>query len=334
MASIQIQLPPFSEDSELISTASVPTCIPNEPCLDQSQNSVDEFLSKELSCPVLDELYPFLHLIGTKSSSHIHSLHNQIVKGRSILIAERPALHLIWYYKIIFVKPIPHCLLNAAFWERYLFPHSSVPGRDKFYAASDLSSNCRAALGFLRTYAHLIKHESDFRIAKTAHLLPDDVSYRDFQIFIEPFRHIPDNVVTLRYHYGQIRLTRLNWAVRVLRPKSLVKLANRKFPLYYQNRYIQTGQYLERFAAPLLFIFASLTLILSSMQVVLAARSEGTKAAFATVSWGFSVAIIIFIVALSILGCLFVGLFFTRQLAFGIRLQRKGARERGNNMGF
>lgn len=176
-----------------------------------------------------------------------------------------------------------------------------------------------AALGFLRTYAHLIKHESDFRIAKGAHLLPEHVTYTTFQIFIEPFRHLTDEAVSPRYHYGQIRLTRLNWAIRIFRPVTLGKA----LPLYYRNPYVQTNQYSERFGAPLLFLFASLTLVLSSMQVVLAAQGENTWRSFIRVSWSFSVAAILLVLALSFLACIAVLVHFLRQLIWGIRLQRR-----------
>jgi hypothetical protein len=314
--------------------------IPNEPCLDASKFSVDEFLHNELSCDVLDELYPYLHLIATKSSSHIAPLHDQIVKGRSILITERPGLHLVWYYKQIFIKPIPHCLLNASFWKQYLCPTSGVQVQGRtVYGLSNLSPSCRAALGFLRSYSHLIQHESDFHIAKSSHLTPFNITYTSFQIFIAPFRHISDEAVTPRYHYGQIRLTRLNWAVRLFRPSSgpshSLSKNIRWFP-YYQNRGTQTGEYFEKFGAPLLFLFASLTLILSSMQVVLAARPEGSQGSsrpFQTVSWGFSVTVIIFIVGLSLCGGVFLVALFSRQLVFGVRLGRKRTGEGEKNEG-
>jgi hypothetical protein len=330
-----VLIPPFDPGNELVANdTTMPLqspSIPNEPCINGSQACVDEFLHKELSCPVLDELYPYLHLFEAKKSTHITSLHDQIVKGRSVLIAEKPALHLIWYYKMIFIKPIPHCLLNSTFWEQYLCPSSGVQqGNHLLCASTALSPTCRAALGFLRTYTCLIQHESDFRIAKASHLVPDHVSYTAFQIFIEPFRHIPDDAVTLRYQYGQMRLTRLNWAVRIFRPASL--RGRRK--LHYRNLYIQTGQYLERFGAPLLFLFASLTLILSSMQVALAAKPEGGSKGFSIVSWGFSVAVIIFIVGLSVMGFVFVVLLFSRKLAFRIQLQRRQTGEILKNQGF
>ncbi|KAN0108807.1 hypothetical protein V8E51_008549 [Hyaloscypha variabilis] len=319
-----LQVPPFDRRLELVHD-SVPTesgeiPIPNEPCVETTAESVTQLLSRELSCETLDELYPALHLITTLSSANVHPLHDQLAKGRCIKITEEPRLHLIWYYHTIFVKPLPHCLLNHGFWEQYLRPSTldKTPQERTLYNPSLLSDNCRAALGFIRTYAHLIRHESDFRIAKDEHLIPEHVTYTEFQLFIEPFRYVSDDAVSLRYHYGQIRLTRLNWAVRIFRPASM----RRVFPWWYQNLYVQTGQYLQGFAAPLLFLFAGLSLILSSMQVVLAALPQDVWEAFAKASRGFSVTVIILIVGLSLFALLAVIYWFMHQLKFGIELSR------------
>jgi hypothetical protein len=47
-------------------------------------------------------------------------------------------------------------------------------------------------------------------------------------------------------------------------------------PWDYQEQIWKTGQYLQEYAAPLIFIFGILSLILSSMQVLLAARGLET----------------------------------------------------------
>ena len=323
----RIPIPPFSRSNEVVPNA-VPDppntiAIPNEPLLDPAIDSVNDFLHREVACPVLDELYDHLHLFAKKSSSHIKPLHAHIRKSRSVLLTEDPGLHVVWYYGMLYLKPIPHCLLNFDFWQRYLQPQSSNEEHEEVqkFDPSALSANCRAALGFIRTYGHLIQHESDFRIAKQSYLLPEDTTYANFQRFIEPFRHIPDVATSHRFHYGQLRLTRLNWAVRIFRPQSV----KGKFFWYYQQIYVQTGQYLERFAAPLLFLFASLTLILSSMQVGLAAQPQEPWMAFSRASWGFSVAVIFFILFLILGAFAGVVLLFARQTLFGIRLQRSTA---------
>jgi hypothetical protein len=102
--------------------------------------------------------------------------------------------------------------------------------------------------------------------------------------------------VSSRWEFGQLRLTRLNWAVRLFQPSSR-KGYGYMHRLYYQQMYWQTEQFLEVFGAQLLFLFATFSLILSAMQVILAALSSPWDA-FKSVSWGFPITVIIFLAAL------------------------------------
>ncbi|KAI0844595.1 hypothetical protein F5Y00DRAFT_273922 [Daldinia vernicosa] len=240
-------------------------------------------LPKELDCPVLDKMYPSLHFFARKSSSHIDPIHEHKVKERRICITEDPALHLVWYYNTIFIKPLSPELLSYDFWEEHLKP----------------SSTCRpAALGFIRSYAYLVRHRSDFIIAREENLIPasETMTYGDFSRFIDKFRDIPDTVVSPRWRFGQLRLSRLNWAVRLLQPQvpGHRGLLQR---LFYRERFWQTRYFIQEFAAPLVFVFAAFSLILAAMQVVLAARPDETWPAFVAVSTWFSVIVIIALVA-------------------------------------
>ncbi|KAI9742515.1 MAG: hypothetical protein M1835_003060, partial [Candelina submexicana] len=67
-----------------------------------SKTSRKEFLTADL-----DKLAPYLWLIATQSSQHISPLHEQVLKGRQIVITEKPELHLVWTDGRIFIKPIP-----------------------------------------------------------------------------------------------------------------------------------------------------------------------------------------------------------------------------------
>jgi hypothetical protein len=138
------------------------------------------------------------------------------------------------------------------------------------------------ALGFLRSYSFLIQRESDYLIAQRADLLPKYVSFDKFQQFIRPFRSIQDGEVSGRYHYGQMRLTRLNWVTRLARAVSIFSpsAAEGGLPWNYQEQKWQTSQYIHYYAAILLFAFAALSIILSAMQVALAALEEDTWEAF------------------------------------------------------
>jgi hypothetical protein len=179
---------------------------------------------------VLDELHKYLYLVATASFDHIDSLHEHRIKKRSVIIAENPGLHLVWYHDTIFIKPIPPILLNFKIWKEFLLPEisSKVSGSEPqtgtgklaSYTSSDLNPLCKQALGFLRTYALLVRHTSDFEIAQKLGLIPSTVPYLQFQSFIKPFLSLPEDTVSARYHYGQLRLTRLIWALRILQPRS------------------------------------------------------------------------------------------------------------------
>jgi hypothetical protein len=60
-----------------------------------------------------------------------------------------------------------------------------------------------------------------------------------------------------------MRLTRLNWAVRLLRPTS----AGSPFPWYYHEMRYTTTDWVRDYGAGFLFIFASLSLFLAALQV-------------------------------------------------------------------
>ncbi|KAK3898991.1 hypothetical protein C8A05DRAFT_18503 [Staphylotrichum tortipilum] len=296
-------------------------------------------LGDELSCAVLDELYPNLDFVARKSNRHIDPIHKHLQKGRKIVLTEDPNLHLVWNYGTVYLKPLPHYLLSHSFWDQNLAPGSEHRGN---------------ALGFVRSYERLIRYPSDFELAKEAQLIPssrsppslppgqqpqqqpqqqstEELSYATFTAFIRYFSSIADADVAPRWHFGQVRLSRLNWAVRILQPRA-AKEKGFLHRLFYQEQFWQTGQFLNEFAAPLLFVFAALSIILSAMQVVLAAKSgddTGSWQVFGEVSAWFAVVVIIVLVVVFIgLGAIMVGI-WAWQFRFGYRSQKRNRTDIG-----
>jgi hypothetical protein len=192
-------------------------------------------------------------------------------------VAEHPQLHLVWSYDRIFIKPIPRYLLSHAFWEY-------VQTNDKL---------CQAVGGFLRTYSYLIRYETDFRLASSdaLSLIPADdgteqITFERFAKFIAPFAQLEDSSVNPRYHYGELRLTRLNFCARLFLKK-----------LTFHHIDAQWGSYLGRFFGPILSIFAVFSVILSAMQVELAVQSSPPVldhwSAFSDASRWFSIVTVI-----------------------------------------
>ncbi|KXX73621.1 hypothetical protein MMYC01_210140 [Madurella mycetomatis] len=216
-----------------------------------------KYLDDQHNTRELDGLLPLMRyiLVQTPSYRHIMALHHQKSRNREIVVDEHPGLHLLWYYEVIFVKPIPAYFYSNAFWE---------------YIRNADEEIYKACLGFVRSYYFLIQFEIDFLEACKLNLIPKkegDVSptYEEWCEFIEPFAHVGDEHVNRRYHYGELRMTRINRA------------AIFKGSLAYFHIYPQWGSYLAHILAPLITMFAVCSVVLNSMQVSLAAMEVGSE---------------------------------------------------------
>jgi hypothetical protein len=259
-----------SDPSQLSKSISEPLDhLPGEPSVSLADKDVQDFIQRELSTPVLDEMYSNLWLVGRQAFDNIDPLHRQRIKGRSVVPSEDSGLHMVWTENTIYVKPLPLCLLNHNFWTRYL-AKPPIGGGSTSDTQNSSPTDRQIAVGFLRSYAFLIRHRCDYEIAKTSLLIPGDFEWVQWSRFINNFR-LFDESVARRYHYGQLRLSRLNWAVRLLRPRQ-----SRTW-WFYEQPYWSTMPYVVAAAAPLLFLFASISLALSSMQVMLAAPSDSLR---------------------------------------------------------
>lgn len=181
--------------------------LPGQPCIEITDTTrLNEFLEEEVWAQDLESMARKLWMMTTPSSANVNSLHRQKVKGREIVVTEDPRLHLIWIHDRIFMKPIPTYLMSHVFWKTFLLDGSSTLNNRR-------NSVKKAALGYLRTYTHLIRHQSDFLIAQQENLrlVPLDVDWTQFCHFVSELSKIQDADVSGRYHYGELRLTRLNF---------------------------------------------------------------------------------------------------------------------------
>ncbi|KAI9695893.1 MAG: hypothetical protein M1836_006010 [Candelina mexicana] len=252
--------------------------LPGQPRLRLHSRTLLQDLEKEFLTPDLDKLAPYLWLIATQSSQHIGPLHEQVLKGRQIVITENPELHLVWTDGRIFIKPIPRYMLSHAFWTTHLTTprtRSCCASPETQHEQQPPNALLRAALGYMRSYYHLIQYESDLHIAKENRLLPprldsddnNNVTIESFHAFISNFADIPDEEVSPRYSSsGTLRLSRLNlWT----------KVFLHRFQFFQLHR--QYSEYFARFYAPILFVFGVLTVALGAMQVGLQASSNNNN---------------------------------------------------------
>ncbi|OAP61903.1 hypothetical protein AYL99_04106 [Fonsecaea erecta] len=257
--------------------------VPDQPNIPLAQKDVAKFLQDELATEILDRMYPWLWLCTVMDSAHIDPLHKHVVKRRNIIASEDPALHLVWYKSDVFVKPIPPALFNHGFWAQFLNGQPEQFDR-------------QVVLGFLRSYGYMIRHRSDLKLATQKGLVPESVDWLQWERFIAHFRPLEDDEVGCRYHMGQLRLSRLNCLILILRPRRKEEAGSNR---HYHPTEWDTASYMRQFATPLLFIFASVSLLLSAMQVVLTLPSEPAwhtwvvnSASIADAFWGFCVTVL------------------------------------------
>ncbi|KIJ16263.1 hypothetical protein PAXINDRAFT_132104 [Paxillus involutus ATCC 200175] len=209
--------------------------------IDEAGVNVRKFLHQELSVSRLNDVHEHLWMVGRKGN--LHPLHWQRATKRDILVTEDPGLHLLWYDSTIFIKPLPICLLHYDFFTAHICHDEGL---------------FREACGFLRTYALLIKYESDFRIARELGLLPECITWTQWSELAFSLAVIPLTDVNERYRYGELRLHRLNFVHNLFR-----------FSPWYYNIH---RDYQSRFSYQLgfmLVLFAYASVIMSSMQVML-----------------------------------------------------------------
>lgn len=281
--------------------------LPGQPRVSLQDPNIGEYLESELGTRDLDKLAPHLWLVAKQDSSHVSPLTHQIVRGREIIVTEKPELHLVWIYDRVFIKPLPAYLLSHVFWEIYLVRGDSP-------ISSPLKEDMRrAALGFLRSYLYLIQHKSDFILAtdEKHRLIPKNISHSDFVNFIMAFDKIEDTSVAPRYHFGELRLSRLSfWS----------KVFLRRFT--YHKVHGQYGAHFAEFYGPILFLFGTLSVAMTAMQLALTGQrltpSSLSWITFARVTHGFSI-YALFCVALVVLLLVFTILSMgIRAIAFAL----------------
>ncbi|KAL9609475.1 MAG: hypothetical protein Q9167_005760 [Letrouitia subvulpina] len=279
------------------------TRLPSQPRIQLNSPELLSYVSQDLQTAELDSFAPYLWLLSTPSYTNISPLHHQLIKGRTIVLTEDPQLHLLWIYDRIFVKPVPEYLLSHAFWEFCFGGH----GDTKASLSPEVNEKVfKAACGFLRSWALLIRYRSDFAIAvkdgEGGSLLPKSdssgseqsggtrITYEAFCDFIAPFAEMGDDQVSPRYKYGEIRLSRLKiWS----------KIFMRSF--HFEQFYGQYGAYFSRFYGPLIFLFGVLSVVLSAMQVELGVSTgrmeAGSWVVFKSVCRWFSIVTILLVAA-------------------------------------
>jgi hypothetical protein len=302
------------------------------------------YLRAELSVRRLNDVHGWLWMVGLPIPPR--ALHVQRLKGREIVVCERTDLHLVWQPRRIFVKPLPRYLLVPEFWRQHLGAGSHVAcpdaggssvakGERSAAPAADVEKLelYRCALGFLLSYAALVAHESDFRIAKELGLVPEEVTWVQWVGLVIDIlrgqskhrqRHsCPEregaiaatgatdprccprsvwpkdqlaplsSLVNKRYLYGELRLSRLNLIYRFGRGKLLRGYAGSIGDVDGRGRSVSSSDFVQRHLKSLITLFAYATIVLAAMQVGLATTHARNNRLFHGAAYFFALSAIV-----------------------------------------
>ncbi|KAJ8109396.1 hypothetical protein OPT61_g7492 [Boeremia exigua] len=276
--------PPISRTSPRALDAAPPTLFPaaifTKHTSIRPKSDTQAYLQSDLQTPQLNDIHHLLWLAGLPNAAR--PLHRQKLLGRSILISEDPNEHLVWFENEIYIKPLPDYLFEYDFWA------SSICADNELRLA---------ASGLLLSYAWLVQHKSDLAIAQDVGLLPKELDWSAWTQFLDTFLN-NINLQTLehvskRYHYGELRLTRLNTIYRFAPPKYTLHSLVRG----YRNKSTWYQAFFTRHFRWMLAVFAIFSVVLSALQVGLATDRLQNVDSFQAASYGSAVTSLVAIVA-------------------------------------
>lgn len=266
-------VPPFTASASLVSRSELvfPAIVRLGYGILRPDSDLSAFLDIELRTPKIDALYRNLWLAGLPTPARC--LLRQKLMGRTIALTDRPDEHLVWHENKIFVKPLPDYLLSHAFWEQHLCQNPQLHA---------------SAVGFLFSYAWLVRYRNDFEIAKEATLLPGSFNYAAWTRFVgDVISHLDLETMSQidrRYRFGELRLSRLNSLTR-LRAIFL----GHGFVHGHMNFPTRSGIFFGVHFGWLLTAFAYTTVVLSALQVGLGIGFLGASVPFQRLSYGLTV---------------------------------------------
>jgi hypothetical protein len=261
----------------------------------QVRDDVTGYLKRDFDVSRLNNIHNVLWMAGRPLNAR--PLHRQIMMDLRILRTEQADLHILRVSDRIFVKPLPAYILSYTFWEKYLCSSNNLEARALH----------KSVCGFLLSYVWLIVSELDLRIAHESQLLPRGVTWSWWKAFVASFlAHVDPNAldqVNIRYHYGELRLSRINSIYRI---RYFHSHFIRGY-LYGYNRYVV---FFQRNFGWMLVIFVYFSLVLSAMQVGVSVPPLSESRVFQKASYGFVVFAIVLVAAVvGLVGVLFVCIF-------------------------
>ncbi|KAJ4343716.1 hypothetical protein N0V95_006546 [Ascochyta clinopodiicola] len=281
-----------------------------------ANDDVQAFLREDLDLSRLNTIHTHLWMAGRPMRAR--PLHRYKMYGYEILGTQQMDLHLLRFSNKLLVKPLPEYLLSTSFWTQHICTDEAM---------------WESATGWLLSYIWLLTTPLDLKLAHDHALLPSAITWPWWKAFVADFHtHVDTNTlhqVNRRYHFGDLRLSRIN---SIYRTRFFTTHFVRGY-LYGYNRY---AVFFERNVSWILILFVFLSLVLSAMQVGTAVEELSSSRAFMKGTYGVVVLSMVSVAGvLGAVGLCFVGIFLFNMVSAvthaGGEERRRGKvrRERG-----
>lgn len=281
-----------------------------------ANSDIARFLQQDLDLDRLNKIQRHLWMCGRPMRAR--PLHRYKMYGYDILGTQQMDLHLLRYSNKLLVKPLPEYMLDHDFWKEHLCADTKLH---------------ESAMGWVLSYAWLITSPLDLKLAHENSLLPAAITWPWWKAFGSDFLGGLDlnalDQVNQRYHFGDLRLSRVN---TIYRTRFFTTHFVRGY-LYGYNRY---RVFFERNFSWILVLFVFLSLVLSAMQVGTALDTLNKSDAFMHGCFGVVVFSMVSVAGvLGVVGLFFVGVFLfnmgdaVRHASSRAKQRRRAGREKG-----
>jgi hypothetical protein len=263
-----------------------------------SKDALSQCLENEFDLRRLERIQDYLWWAGRPVPAN--ALHRQKLLRREIYPTQRADLHLLRIEYGIYIKPLPSFLLDYKFWVDHLCQSPKLQ---------------LLATGFLVSWIWLLRGEIDFDLALKLQLIPPELHWDGWVHFVESFSSTYDfnqtNLISRRYLYGELRISRLNHIYRVQNPLSF-----RSVVFAYGSGYISYTEFFTKNFSWIFVGFAYISVLLSALQVGLGTDHMGQSRLFQRFSLAItSISLVLPLFTLVLFAILFLVLFILHFLS-------------------
>ncbi|KAF2678216.1 hypothetical protein K458DRAFT_142685 [Lentithecium fluviatile CBS 122367] len=275
---------------------SLPTIAGSSDDIYLANDDIAKFLKDDLDLSRLNRIHGHLWMAGRPMRAR--PLHRYKMMGFQIIHTQQMDLHLLKFSNSLMLKPLAEYMLSYDFWFDNICTDKTLH---------------ESACGFLLSYVWLLTTPLDLKIAHEIWLLPSFITWHWWKSFVKDFvAHVDPNTldqVNKRYHFGDLRLGRIN---SIYRTRFALTHFVRGY-LYGYNRY---AVFFQRNFSWILIVFVFFSLVLAAMQVGASVEPSNANKPFLKTCYIFVVFSMVSVAAvLGLVGLIFVTIYLFNMVA-------------------